>query len=94
MIQKFLFVLIHSGTLEVYEKSISSAAFCPAEPGLCDDTKSPHDKYPRPGQAWPGCHSNIAAERPVWRQPGCLDLCVGLEMIHVSYYLQTIQLTS
>ena len=87
MIQKFLFVLIHYGTLELYEKSISSAAFCPAESGLCDDTKSPHDKYPRPG-------SSIAAKRPVWRRAGCLDLCVGLEMIHVSYYLQTIQLTS
>lgn len=87
MIQKFLFVLIHSGTLELYEKSISSAAFCPAEPGLCDDTESPHDKYPRPAVS-------IAAKRPVWRRAACLDLCVGLEMIHVSYYLQTIQLTS
>ena len=92
MIQKFLFVLIHYGTLELYEKSISSAAFCPAESGLCDDTKSPHDKYPRP--ACLACHYSIAAKRPVWRRAGCLDLCVGLEMIHVSYYLQTIQLTS
>ena len=69
------------------QPSVLQSQDCVMTPSLL----SSHDKYPRP--AWLA-HQGSAAKMPVWRRPCCLDLCVGLEMIHVSYYLQTIQLTS